>query len=227
MRVNISISKPEQQRLHQYMMVQIGDQMQFRLELHRDHLRNTILNYIISEFYESEAVQSLITPFDKSLKGDLGLDNNIRSNLDTILRTILGNIKIDGPQYKVLSKAIRFWYIWRILPVGYNDLLGLKESFYYSVGGSNKRPWSGKYIPWLEWLLKGCPGVQGYISAFGNFNESRSGIALMWRAKGRTWNITADPDIVGGLNDNDNFLTKIFANVNKVIAQEVEIVLNA
>jgi hypothetical protein len=227
MQLRINIDKNEQEKLKRDMMIQLAAQMLFRLTNNKDQMKINIDNYIRGEFFQSEAVQSMVDD-NGQLKGQLGLDKTIRNNLQKILDTVIQNIKIDGPNRKIFSKSIKIYYYWKILKSGYNDLTSLPEASYVS---DQLAHWSGTKIPWLEWLLKGCPGVQGYIvgklSTQQQQYHSRSGINLMFKALGHTWNITADPSMVGGLNENDNFLIKIFDGISEIIAQEVERVLNA
>lgn len=218
MKATIKIDKKEQDKLVKFIITQIADQMIDRITHSMGEIKINVESYIRTQFFASPAVHSLTEEHGK-LRGDLGLDKSIGNKMQKILETILSNIKIDPPTKAVFGKYVRITYLWRILPMGYHDVLGLDISSYISEK-------SGEEIPWLSWLLQGTPGISGYFVANwteGDLGESRSGIAIMWKGQGRSWSM---PVGFAG-TEVDNFLTKIFDEIGMVIAKEVGRVIGA
>ena len=217
-KATIKISKEEQKKFAKFIMTQIVTEMLNKIAQSMGTIKINVQNYIKTQFFSSLAVRSMTDDYG-TLKGDLGLDDAIGGKLETILETVLSNIDIQLPTRKVFSKYVRITYLWRILPIGYNDLLGLGISGYISEK-------SGENIPWLAWLLNGTPGIQGYGVArwsTGDRGTSRSGIAIMWKGRGRSWKMPAE--FAGTAAD--NFLTRIFDEIGVQITKEVDKVISA
>ena len=205
MKVVVRIDKSEQKRFAQFLIQEIAEQIERKLRSKTVEIRQKIQHAIREEWEKDPTVLSLKEKTFGSLKGDLGLTDAISNNLDQILEAVLKSMNLDFPAVKLFGNKARVVYHWQFLPVNYFDLLGLDIAEYISVSeykGTSTR------IPWLEWLLMGTSGVQGYFVQTwedGDPGKSRSNFAIMWRNKGRTWRM---PSQHAG-HANSNFLTKI------------------
>ncbi len=226
MKVSLYLPDKEKNRLIEYMVDEIYKQIKKRLENGESKLNGLIKSYVRNQFFSSPAYKSLT---NGQLKEDLGLDSGAVSYLTDIIDKILENCQTGKIEVKTYAKRFQIFYNWGFLQAGYVDLTSLKGSSYIS---DQMKHWSHKKVPWLEWLLLGCPGVQGYFVARVSAEtaekyHSRSGRALMFRAVGHTWNLNLENDssVVGGLNERDNFLIKIFENIGQVIYDYVRLEL--
>lgn len=146
----------------------------------------------MSKLYRADKVYQGLTT--GPLGGMLGLPAGQAANMaDAIVAAVVNNMQFNYRPVVARGTKISGGLDIGVLQSDFRDILSLPQSA-YSSGGS--------VIPWLEWLLLRGDQIiiAGYDVDFGNFDDSRSGIAIMIQDKSAAWRIP--PEYSGIVNDN-------------------------
>lgn len=149
----------------------------------------SLQGYIRSKLLLSETYYSLT---EGTLKGEFGLGEEANSEVSQIVNIIAESLKIRFNRFKFVFPRLTGGLVIYIDLNIYRDLLNSSFSYVSEKSGSE--------IKWLEWLLiKGDEIIiQNYHVLFGEFDQSRSGMAIMF--KNGVYQVS--PNYSGTFNDN-------------------------
>jgi len=177
-------------------------------------LEKKIQNIIKLRLEETDEVLSLKSGV---LRAEFGLENS-SFKVERIIDALAEKVKVFPIPVRTVggSKVKGGLRISFDLQQAQNELMSLQEA--------TQRTAKGEDLHWLEWLLKRGNEViiENYFVIKTRSKRSRTGEALMVKEEGKRWFVP--PQFSG--TENNNWLTRSLANLDKDIAVAVQEALN-
>lgn len=182
----------------------------------RDRLHKQLSTEFKEWIRQSPEILSMREDARESLKAAFGLTPEMSSKAILAITELLSNsIHVfieDGKKYDIAVINIGF-----VTPENWKELVGLPEGVFFSEGAH-----AGE-VRWLEWLLTaGTTVVVSFDIVYGNFSNSRTGLALMTKANRGSFRVP--PQYSGTMKN--NFVTRTIAthldDISKIIFKYIK-----
>jgi len=195
-------------------------------KLYKEFYSPTILNsieravqtFVLASIENTETWRSLKGAGDESLFGQFGIPKEqLAGKLAGLLEIWSREIRVVPQNVRRFPQTFSLSYKFYAIEATWANVLGSRIGVTINESKNALEGNAPREIPWLEWLLvSGNDGkVSGYNISFKDYSKSRysrSGIALMIKAKGVEWNI---PSAFGGATTNNNFVTRALEELVK------------